>query len=432
MICPFCHANLVQRSRFCQWCGRRLEVPCEHCGQHVNLVDKFCQWCGISLDSLKERIINEARTHLSSTEPISSGVSSPLQTNEASAPTMTMHPSMRYHVQFSRKKSAKLILLFGVLTSIVVVMGTWLFTANLSLSLVALMTILPMVTFWAILKYFNERSRTNQQLARHSVVLFVIFGVLIIIPIIVAELMAAFGITLLLLLVVGYDVLVSAFALLVVAAFIEEVGKLVLIKKAVRDNGTISIMRAIYFGIMAVLAFAIVENIFYVLGALEGGIENAFVVSIVRSLLSVPLHVLTASFIVKNYLRYLRENPHVAMMQLMVMGHFRPIVSASWYMPLSNAGVPNQPWSVATWDSRGHQSSVNRWHYLGIPSVIHLAFNMLVFFLSSVPTIQLWMLVIVFLAGLVVMYGMLYRNFKWFWYVKDMTLHDFISEQPHV
>ena len=49
MICPGCHLELPEGSRFCKECGRKLDLSCFECGRDIPLDSKFCLDCGQDL-----------------------------------------------------------------------------------------------------------------------------------------------------------------------------------------------------------------------------------------------------------------------------------------------------------------------------------------------------------------------------------------------
>jgi class 3 adenylate cyclase/tetratricopeptide (TPR) repeat protein len=46
MVCPDCHQELPDNSRFCKECGRKLELICIQCGKNIPMDSKFCPDCG--------------------------------------------------------------------------------------------------------------------------------------------------------------------------------------------------------------------------------------------------------------------------------------------------------------------------------------------------------------------------------------------------
>ncbi len=323
------------------------------------------------------------------------------------------------------------MLMLGFLGSALIVGVTWFFTLDVLLSVVALFTTLPTVIFWTILKYFNEKSAINQRYASGSSLFFFLLGAIGIIPIVMAEFVAVFIIVFFISLFAIFNVLLSFFIVLVIAAFIEEIAKLMFIKKALGDHGHVSVMRVIYFGLVAVIAFASVENVLYVLNAVDEGIENAIIVSLLRSLLSVPLHVLTGTFIVKYYLEHLRSNPWNILYRIPPQYHARSSLQLPRYIPILQQGN-SLSWYRPHYYSHYLESSVGRWHYLGIPSLIHLTYNVSIFFLSQLHVTEILSLIFSFFVGIAIMYPALYYNFKWFWKIKDLTLIEFLQRKPQL
>jgi hypothetical protein len=51
MKCPECKIELPEGSKFCNECGKKLEVGCSECGHANPPASKFCLECGHSLTS---------------------------------------------------------------------------------------------------------------------------------------------------------------------------------------------------------------------------------------------------------------------------------------------------------------------------------------------------------------------------------------------
>lgn len=46
MECPDCGTQLLDESKFCKECGRRLNLVCGQCGNNIPFDSKFCTECG--------------------------------------------------------------------------------------------------------------------------------------------------------------------------------------------------------------------------------------------------------------------------------------------------------------------------------------------------------------------------------------------------
>src|SRR5712671_6203628 len=49
MRCRQCETENPVTSRFCSWCGTRLEIACDECGHRCPSSAQFCTWCGSML-----------------------------------------------------------------------------------------------------------------------------------------------------------------------------------------------------------------------------------------------------------------------------------------------------------------------------------------------------------------------------------------------
>src|SRR5487761_1024829 len=50
MRCRHCQTENPLSSRYCSWCGARLEIACAECGHLCPPATQFCTWCGSMLD----------------------------------------------------------------------------------------------------------------------------------------------------------------------------------------------------------------------------------------------------------------------------------------------------------------------------------------------------------------------------------------------
>ncbi len=443
MKCFRCGRDLNKKSRYCIHCGFQLERSCLNCKSTIHLSDQFCHQCGTSLNFLKDFLrarlsrftMPAERSSATSTVPVTTP--SPTMKSPAMIPS---YPSPSYPPSApsstvvsstisSSKWSVSTASLMGIVISLIVVILTWLITTDVLFSLIVLFTILPTILFWTILKYFNERGTTTYPFLSGSSVVFFFYGVLMVIPLVVAEFMGVIVILFISeILFNSMSSFVILLAFLLAASFLEEIGKYVVIQKAVNDHGSNGLMKSIYFGIIAVLGFASIENILYVFGSLEEGLAEALFVSLIRFLLSVPMHVLTGTFIVKYYLKALRDDP------ILIYRHQDRRFPTFPPTPRSIRSFQqyHHSWHLSSSRPYLEHSRITRRHYLGIPILIHLGFNLTAYFFDLLSSSQIILQVVLFFMIAIFLYVLLYYNFKWFWKVKNMTLEEFLHSEPHL
>ncbi len=343
--CPQCHNYVDLDSVFCPYCGLKLKQICSNCGSPQSSTAKYCIKCGHQLNPI---IITSAK-YLPSTFPT-------IKNRRYFAPTTPNEAPKDANLT----KLLRNWIFVGFILSFLFFAITYFFTTDWLLSLAVFFTFLPTVAFWTFFKYLKDFSKPVPFLQKMelSTVKYFFTGVLASIPIAIVELVGIVGVALImaffsLLFGISNDFLLLL-AILIMVSMVEEFGKYLIIKRLVNPYKISVPVQGIAVGVVGVLGFATAENIGYILGTLvESGAFAALGVGIVRMLLSVPMHILTATIIGYYYMFSLKHR------------FFEDQLSQE----------------VIEFSSEKQPTTGK--YYLGIPILLHTAFNLSASFIEE-------------------------------------------------